>query len=142
MPELNTIPVFVYGSLRRGANGAQTMMQGAAVAGPWSALTRAELFYHECGAYPVLVDNPDTVTRGDLFIVDEHSRDWHWLRNMEVAAGYTPRWIPIVAEQSDGKLGETLALAFMWEHDYSTLERVSGGDWLEAEWAKWPELRK
>lgn len=142
MPDkLNTIPVFVYGSLRPGANGATAMMDGAAVAGPWPAVMQAELFYHECGAYPVLVNNPATLTRGDMFLVDEHSRDWHWLLNMEIDAGYTPRWMPVIAKQSDGELGETLALTFMWEHDYSTLRRVWNGDWLTADHARWP-LRK
>ncbi len=141
MSEQNTIPVFVYGSLRPGANGAQGAMRYAAVAGPWRALTQAELYYHECGAYPVLVANDDTVTRGDLYLIDEHSRDWLWLLNMECEAGYTPRWRTVLAEQSDGTMGETLALTFMWEHDYSLLQRVPGGDWLQADWAQWPKRR-
>jgi gamma-glutamylcyclotransferase (GGCT)/AIG2-like uncharacterized protein YtfP len=117
------------------------MMRDASVAGPWRAIARAELYYHECGAYPVMVDNPQTVTRGDLYVVDEHSRDWHWLLNMECDAGYTPRWIPIVAEQTDGTMGETMALAFMWEHDHGMLHKVPNGDWLQADWEHWPERR-
>ena len=138
MNEIRTIPVFAYGSLRPGANGASTMLTRASVAGPWRALTLGELFYHECGAYPVLAPSTTTVTRGDLLLVDERSQGWQWLLDMEIRAGYEPRWVSVTAEQSDGKMGTTEALAFMWEHSTDGLERVPGGDWMNADWEPWP----
>jgi gamma-glutamylcyclotransferase (GGCT)/AIG2-like uncharacterized protein YtfP len=141
MSELNTIPVFVYGSLRPGANGASGMMSAAAVAGPWSGVVAAELRYHECGAYPVLVANDNELTRGEMYLVDEYSKAWQWLLNMEIDAGYTPRWIEVVAQQSDGTVGKTDCLTFMWEHDYSMLCPVPNGDWLTADHASWPRRK-
>ncbi len=132
------VPVFVYGSLRPRSNGANGMLANAAIAGPWEAYVPGELFYHECGAYPVMDCDGEQIVRGDMYLVDESHESWQWLIKMETEAGYWVRWCPVVARQSDGSWGESKAIVFDWPYGTERLERVAGNDWLLAEWRPWP----
>lgn len=137
--ETTLIPVFVYGSLRPRANGATGMISNAAMAGPWEAYADGGLFYHGCGAYPVMDCEGDGKVRGDMYLVDENHPSWQWLANMETDAGYEMRWHDVLALQSDGELAETKAVVFDWPHGTDGLTPVPDGDWLTAEWRPWPK---
>ena len=132
------IPVFVYGSLRPGGNGAVSMMADASLAGPWEAHTTGGLYYHECMAYPVMDVYGDNLVRGDMYLVDEESHEWAWLWEMETEAGYVPTWTDVLAKQSDGKWAETPCIVFHWPHGTNGLVPVTDGDWLRVRHAEWP----
>ena len=138
---ITAIPVFVYGSLRPRANGATGMIANAAIAGPWEAYADGDLFYHECGAYPVMDCDGDGKVRGDMYLIDESHESWEWLVKMETEAGYWVRWHDVVACQSDGKWAETKAVVFDWPHGTTGLERVENGDWITADWRPWPKMK-
>lgn len=133
------VPVFVYGSLRprgRGANGA---MEAASVGGPWPAVMAGRLYFHRCGAYPVMDTNaPGSVVRGDVYLCDVTSRPWQWVEDMEVGAGYDPQWRPAFIGQ-DNTMRRSEVIVFGWNWPERG-DEVTSGDWLAVrdDWQPWP----
>lgn len=138
---MTVVPMFTYGSLRPNANGASWLLDEASIAGPWPATAEGELYYHECRAYPVMTCDGNGLVIGNMYLVDENSREWQWIVNMELDAGYQMRWHEVVARQSDGEWATTKAVVFDWPHGTDGLDRVPGDDWMDATWAEWPEMK-
>lgn len=149
--EVNTIPVFVYGSLRPGAAGANDAMVNASVLGPWSAVTVGQLYRHECGAYPVLCaglpgeDVGGTVgggtVVGDVYLIDEDHADWLWLYQMETRAGYRAVWKDCGVQQTTGEWRTLKCITFQWDWAERG-EIVENGDWLTVDAAAWPRATR
>ena len=131
----NSTLLFVYGSLRQGYP-LNHYLRNAEYVGEASVWGR--LFYHPCGAYPVLasaldcwnVDKSERV-HGEVWRVP----DWDIgpIATVELIAGYEARWVQVKRFIQGKEYVTEDALTFTWPGETDDLRRVPGDDWTNAE---------
>ena len=139
---MSYVPIFLYGSLRPGH--ALWRNIEPAVFGKVSAnLPGYNLHYHRCGAYPVMVADPErlgTVVIGTLAYMDEDHPAVQATVMMELMAGYNAEWVRVKAffpALDECEHDWTEALAFVYrDEDYGDL--VPGNDWNNNDRRPWP----
>lgn len=120
--------VFVYGTLRVGQGNYNWAK--ACITEHLGVHQAQGLLYGDPRMYPFADFEGDGTITGDLFEVDETSRTFHRMHEMEVGAGYTP--VEITVHNAYGvPVEEVMAYHHSRASQYAPL--IEGGDWLEAQ---------
>ncbi|WP_404434062.1 gamma-glutamylcyclotransferase [Microbacterium lacus] len=121
-----SIPLFVYGSLRPGMALWPEIRDHVITAEP--ATAQGRLVWHSGGEWPLLLDGNDLV-QGDLVHLHPGAAPNAVLVDEELRFGYDARWIPVTLR--DGT--QVDALVFIWPRDSEVGAPIAGGDYVEAE---------
>ncbi len=123
------IPLFVYGTLRRG-HGLHDHIRYAALPNDpvhFPALIEGELRYHDCMYYPVLTPG-DRAVVGDFYMLPD-CRALMDVLTMEHRAGYTVTTREVLIQLHNGETVFRNALVCLWERPAHFLPLVPGQDW-------------
>lgn len=129
---MNTEPIFVYGTLRRGASN-HFRMEGAEFAGTGSIAGKIYFIdSHPDFVYPALVCGGEEHVVGELFFVE---RTQH-LADLDLFEGINPqcpepdeyRRIKVEVKMDTGE--SILAWVWEWAHELGDSKPLDGGDWL------------
>lgn len=125
-----TIPLFVYGTLRRGFDGAMARQLRAAARYVGSGTVAGRLY--RIADYPGLVPGPDGQVAGDLFALDDPAATLALLDEYEECAAHHPqpheyRREQLVVETADGPV---TAWTYIYARDVAGLPLIAGGDFL------------
>lgn len=134
MPDLlESIPLFVYGSLRPGGDLWESIEPHVIEARP--AIVPGRLVWHEGMQWPLLLpDAPLAETvRGDLLTLRPGDAVNRVIVDEEILYGYDVRWVTVLAAP-EGEAVEVRALVFVWNRDDQIGPDIIGGD-FSAAWA-------
>jgi gamma-glutamylcyclotransferase (GGCT)/AIG2-like uncharacterized protein YtfP len=122
--ELELMPVFVYGTLRRGGS-LHHLLAPHIVEGPFPATTHGRLGAAAAGVWPVLLDGTGTVV-GEVVVVRVSPESLAVLGVEELAWGYSLEWRLI---ETVGFTGRAVVCHWPWNDGFTSI--LEHGDWLK-----------
>ncbi len=127
-----TVPLFVYGSLRPGMTLWSALQDDVLVSRP--AAVRGRLHWHTSMEWPVLTTGSadDGWVTGELLDLRPGDAVNRVIVDEEVLYGYDARWMPVrLGRQGDGD-GEREAIVLVWNRDTDLGPAIPGGDYAHA----------
>lgn len=121
----NTIPMFVYGTLRPGGALHDSWIADAVIDSEPATATGYAL--RNAGPFPLMVPTGGEVVYGDILWVDRTNRQVMDTIYMELQTGYD---MEVVEVEGDGVNIPIPALAFVWNNGTAGLPRVPQNDWI------------
>jgi gamma-glutamylcyclotransferase (GGCT)/AIG2-like uncharacterized protein YtfP len=126
VPDL--VPVFVYGTLRPSFNRA-SWLDSITVDTAQGFVTGFSLYKQDSLDYPfaVVSDNETDTVQGDLVVV-KYGQELVDLIEMEIAAGYVLREVPVWGKDVDPEETPITALMFIQETVSESAKLIESGD--------------
>jgi gamma-glutamylcyclotransferase (GGCT)/AIG2-like uncharacterized protein YtfP len=129
---MKNLPVFVYGTLRKGFGNHSRYLEGRTTA-EIEAVTTGTMF--SVGGFPALIESPSRVIKGELIFIDEKKYD-EVLRSLDFLEGYRPHNLEMsmylrkkVEILVAGKLVESWV--YYWNRSVKGLQLIESGCWKE-----------